>query len=330
MIAKQDKVVMVTGVGGMIGSHLADRLLSLGYEVHGFDMVALADCRNLDDARGHPNFHYTQGDIRSVEAVKAFFRPEASCLYHLAAVVGVRKYMEDPLSLIDITIVGSRNLVALCDEHQVRVLFTSTSEVYGRNPAVPWSEDDDRVLGATNVDRWSYSSSKAVVEHMLFGIHRKSGLPMSIVRFFNIYGPRQNPIYIVSQSVYRVLRGERPDIYDGGTQTRCFTYVDDVISGVIAAATAPAAIGQIINLGNSVETPIGEVVGHVLRHSGSDIQPVAISTAEKYGAVYEDIIRRVPNAAKAERLLGWKATTDVSQGVAKTLDWARANPWYLA
>ena len=325
-----EKTVMVTGAAGMIGSHLVDRLLSQGYVVYGLDIVPLASCHNLDNARDNADFHYTEGDIRSPEVVTAFFRPEASCLYHLAAVVGVRKYMDDPLSLIDITIMGTRNLAALCDKHRVRILFTSTSEVYGRNPKVPWKEDDDRVLGATNVDRWSYSTSKAVCEHMLFGIHHKTGLPISIVRFFNVYGPRQNPIYVASQTVYRVLKGERPDIYDGGRQTRCFTYVDDVISGVIAAATSPAAIGQVINLGNTVETPVGDVVRLTLHHAGSDMAPVEVSTSEKYGAVYEDIIRRVPDASKAERLLGWKATTLVSEGLKKTLEWAKANPWYLA
>ena len=327
---KDPKTVMVTGAAGMIGSHLVDRLLSLGYVVYGFDIVNAAESHNLDDARDHPNFHYTQGDIRSAEVVKSFFRPEASCLYHLAGVVGVRKYMEDPLSLIDITIMGTRHFAALCEEAGVRMVFTSTSEVYGRNPAIPWKEDADRVLGATNVDRWSYSSSKAVCEHILFGIHHKSGWEMSIVRFFNIYGPRQQPIYVASQTVYRVLRGERPDIYDGGTQTRCFTSIDDVISGVISAGVDAAAVGQIINLGSMIETPVGDVVRLVLEHAGSDLEAVEVSTDDKYGAVYEDIIRRVPDSTKAERLLGWKASTPVSEGLRKTLEWAKANPWYLA
>ena len=133
----------------------------------------------------------------------------------------------------------------------MRILFTSTSEVYGRNPAVPWSEDGDRVLGATSVDRWSYAASKGVCEQMLYGVHRKTGLPFSIVRFFNVYGPRQTPIYVVSQTVQRVLNGERPDLYDGGGQTRCLTYVDDAIEGVIAAATKPEAIGEVFNIGNA-------------------------------------------------------------------------------
>jgi nucleoside-diphosphate-sugar epimerase len=242
----------------------------------------------------------------------------------------VRRYMEDPLSLIDIAIIGTRHLIALCVEHDVRILFTSTSEVYGRNPAVPWSEDGDRVLGATSVDRWSYAASKGVCEQMLYGVHRKTGLPFSIVRFFNVYGPRQTPIYVVSQTVQRVLNGEAPDLYDGGAQTRCLTYIDDAIEGTILAATRPEAVGEVFNIGNSVENTMAEVVQMTLDAAGSDLEPVAVDTTEKYGAIYEDIGRRVPAVDKAERVLGWKATTSAEEGIAKTVAWARETPWYLA
>jgi UDP-glucose 4-epimerase len=323
-------VVMITGVAGMIGSHLADALLARGHVVYGMDVVPLQDANNLRVARDNPNFRYTEGDIRDPGDLRAFFRPDATVVYHLASVVGVRRYMEDPLSLIDVAIIGTRNLISLCVEHNVRILFTSTSEVYGRNPAVPWKEVDDRVLGSTSVDRWSYSTSKALVEHMLFGVHRKFGLPMSIVRFFNVYGPRQNPIYVVSQSIHRALNGRAPDVYDGGGQTRCFTYVDDVIDGIIAAATSPAAIGEVFNLGREVPTTMAEVVSLCLRYAGAaELSPVDVRTDEKYGAVYEDIVHRVPDASKALRLLSWRATTPVDDGIRRTVEWARENPWYL-
>jgi UDP-glucose 4-epimerase len=328
-MAKSSEVVMVTGAAGFVGSFLVERLLALGHTVHALDIAPLAAARNLEAVRDHPDLRYTQGDIRDPEVIRGFFRPEASVLYHLASVVGVRRYIEDPLSLIDIAIIGTRHLVALAAEHGVRVLFTSTSEVYGRNPAVPWREDDDRVLGATSVDRWSYAASKGVCEQMLYGVHRKTGLPFSIVRFFNVYGPRQTPIYVVSQSVQRVLKGERPDLYDGGGQTRCLTFVEDAVEGVIAAATRPEALGEVFNIGNATEMTMAEVIGMVLEAAGSDLEPVPVDTREKYGAVYEDIGRRVPAVEKAERLLGWKAATPAREGIARTVAWARATPWYL-
>ena len=323
------KKVMITGVAGLIGSHLVERLLGLGHEVHGLDTVELEGNPNLVKARLHENFKYYRGDIRSTRDIEEFFQPDASVGYHLASGVGVNRYMEDPLSLIDTGVFGTRVLIRLCEEHKVRMLFASTSEVYGKNIKVPWSETDDRVIGPTSVDRWSYSTAKALCEHMLFAVHHNSNWPMSIVRFFNVYGPRQNPIYVVSKSVHRVLNGLGPELYDGGKQTRCFTFVDDVIDGLILAATSEDAVGQVINLGNPVENTMAEVVDAVLEASNSDLSIVEVQTSERYGELYEDIPRRVPSVEKAFALLGWKPRTSMQDGVRKTVLWAKENDWYL-
>ena len=321
--------VMVTGAAGLIGSHLVERLLELGNKVYGFDIVDLSVNNNLENVKNHNNFIYFQGDIRSSNDLEQFFQKDASTIYHLASVVGVNRYMEDPLSLIDIGVLGTRSLIELSQKNNIRMLFTSTSEVYGRNPDVPWQEDADRVIGPTNVDRWSYSTSKALCEHMLFGVHHKDQWPMSIVRFFNVYGPRQNPIYVVSKSVHRVLNNLSPELYDGGKQTRCFTFIDDVIEGIIIAATLDSAIGQVINLGNPVENTMAEVVQEILSAADSDLPITEILTSEKYGAVYEDIPRRVPSVDKAFELLDWKPKTSMKDGVMKTVNWAKNNKWYL-
>lgn len=324
-----NNVVMVTGAAGFIGSHLTEALLSRGVEVHALDLVPLQRSENLSPFRSHSGLIYTEGDIRDRNVIERFFRPEANRLFHLASIVGVRHYMEDPLALIDIAILGTRSLLGLCIEHDVRMLFTSTSEIYGKNPAVPWTEDADRVLGPTSIDRWSYSSTKAVIEHMLFGAHRKHDWPFSIVRFFNVYGPRQNPIYVVSQSIKRVLRGESPEIYDGGNQTRCFTYIGDVINGILSASERPEAIGHVFNLGNDVETKISEVVRMVVEEAGSSLPIRDIDTKAKYGQTYEDIPRRIPDAGKIKRVLGWEPKTLIREGISKTIKWAKENPWYI-
>ena len=324
------KKVMVTGAAGLIGSHLIEKLLKLDYEVYGLDVIDLKLADNLKDIKKHKNLKYFKGDVRSLSDLSLFFQKDASAMYHLASVVGVNKYMEDPLNLIDIGVVGTRNLISLCNEHNVRMLFTSTSEVYGRNQNIPWKENSDRVLGPTNIDRWSYSTSKALCEHMLFGMHHKNKWPMSIIRFFNVYGPRQNPIYIVSKSVHRILNGLAPELYDGGQQTRCFTYIEDVIDGIILAATLESAVGHAFNLGNTVENKMSDVVNTILKVTNSNLKIRHIDTKEKYGNVYEDIYRRVPDTEKAYNILNWKAATSMEEGVQKTVNWAKNNPWYLS
>jgi len=321
--------IMITGVAGLIGSHLAEKLLELGYEVHGLDVVDPLASQNLVNVLYHKGFNYYQGDIRNSNDLNKFFQNDAVTLYHLASVVGVNRYMEDPLSLIDIGVFGTRSLIGLCHRNNVRMLFASTSEVYGRNKDIPWAENADRVLGGTDVDRWSYSTAKALCEHMLFGLHHKDNWPMSIVRFFNVFGPRQNPIYVVSKSIHRVLNGKQPELYDNGMQTRCFTYIEDVIDGIILAATEEKAIGEIINLGNPVENTMLEVIDAVIKAADSDVKPKNVFTSQKYGNVYEDIPRRVPDVTKAFDLLGWRPKTTMQSGVKKTVDWAKVNNWYL-
>ena len=323
------KKVMITGVGGLIGSHLAEALLDQGYSVYGLDINDVDDNKNLDIAKSNQDFFYFKGDIRNEEDIENFFQNDASEIYHLASVVGVNRYMEDPLSLIDIGLIGTRNLIAKCALNDVRMLFTSTSEVYGRNQNIPWSEDDDRVLGATSVDRWSYSTAKALCEHMLFGVHHSKDWPMTIVRFFNVYGPRQNPIYVVSKSIYNVLNGNAPELYDGGNQTRCFTYVEDVVQGIISAGTKTESIGEVINLGNPVENTMKEAISMILEASNSSLKPEQINTEKRYGALYEDIPRRVPSVKKAKDLLGWEPSTTLKEGIEKTIRWVENNPWYL-
>jgi nucleoside-diphosphate-sugar epimerase len=321
--------VLVTGAAGFVGSHLVDQLLTLGNEVVGFDVADLETAPNLLSARAHSHFRYVRGDIRDVNQLRQAFTKDIKVIFHLASIVGVNKYMEDPFLLVDITVGGTRNVAGLALEFGTRVLFTSTSEVFGRNPKVPWGEEDDRVLGSTQVDRWSYSTSKACCEHLLWGLYRIKKVPVTVVRFFNVYGPRQSPIFVVSQSVHKVLNDQRPLLYDGGMMTRCFTYVDDAVRGTILAASSEKGIGQIFNIGNNRETTMKEAVELIIQYSGKKIEWEDLDTRKLYGKVYEDIERRVPAVKKAKDLLGWEVSIPHTEGLRKTVEWARANPWWL-
>jgi UDP-glucose 4-epimerase len=211
------------------------------------------------------------------------------------------------------------------------VVFTSTSEVFGKNPNSPFAEDDDRVLGSTRTARWSYSTSKAMAEHLVFAMHTTYKLPVTVVRYFNVYGPRQNPIFVVSQSIHRILNGRQPLLYDSGDQTRCFTYVDDAVAGTLLAADSRAAIGEAFNIGSMTETTVRDVVALAIKIANVDSvsNAEAIDTAARYGRRYEDIPRRIPDSTKAQRELGWRLQVDLEEGIRRTIDWARANPWYL-
>ena len=322
--------VMITGGAGFIGSHLTEALLQQGKEVYVFDCIPLDKVTNLKEVCAHPNLHYYLGDLTDKDSIKKFYQKDAGIIYHLASVVGIKNYLADPLKLIDVVVVGTRHLLEIARENNTKFVYSSTSEVFGKNPHIPWDENSDRLLGPASIDRWSYSSSKAVCEHMLWGMHRQCGLPFTIVRFFNVYGPKQNPYYVVSQTIYKALRGESPLLYDDGTMTRCFTYIDDIVEGLLLIGASPKADGEDFNMGNYVETTIREAVETIVKCAGTGVKIKYFDTKKEYGKVYEDIPRRVPKVAKVKELLGWQARIQLEEGINKTLEWSRNNNWWLA
>lgn len=322
--------VVVTGGYGFVGSHLVSALLTRGDSVTVFDFAKNTRDTSIDFDR-YPNFRFVQGDVTDLTALSEAVTPDVDTVFHLASVVGVNKYVEDPLRVVDVSVTGTRNVLDLCRHHGARVVFTSTSEVFGKNPRTPWSEDDDRVVGSTRTARWSYSTSKAMAEHMVFAMHDTYGLPATVVRFFNVYGPRQSPIFVISKSIHRILNGLPPLLYDSGDQTRCFTYVDDAVAGTLMAADSDAGIGEVFNIGSMTETSMRDAVELAIKIADVDTVTCseAFDTAESYGVRYEDIPRRVPDSSKAQRVLGWRLQVDIEEGLRRTIDWARANPWYL-
>lgn len=322
--------VVVTGGYGFIGSHLVTALLERGDSVTIFDFAKNSRDTSIE-FDSLPNFRFFQGDVTDLAALEAALTPGVDTVFHLAAVVGVKNYMEDPLRVLDVNVIGTRNVLELSHRYGIRVVFASTSEVFGKNPNPPWAEDDDRVLGSTKTARWSYSTSKGMAEHLVFAMHAARSLPVTVVRYFNVYGPRQNPIFVVSQSIHRILNGRQPFLYDSGDQTRCFTYVDDAVAGTLLAADSHAAIGEAYNIGSMIETTMREAVDVAIKIAGVEgvSSAESVNTVAQFGGRCEDIPRRIPDSTKAQRELGWRLQVDVDEGIRRTIEWARANPWYL-
>ena len=247
---------------------------------------------------------------------------ECDLCYHFAALVGVQHYVANPHDVIDVNVNGTMLVMNLAYKYEKKIVFASTSEVYGRSLDIPFNEDGDRVLGPTKIDRWCYSTSKAIGEHYAFALAQK-GLRMVILRFFNVYGPRLDSIEsgrVASIFIGQLLRNKPLTVIGDGSQTRCYTYIDDAIRGIIMAAENPAAEGEVLNLGTDVETSVIELARLLVGLYGKG-EIISITHEEKYGLSYEDIPRRVPDVNKAKKILGFEATTPIHEGMKKTLDW---------
>jgi nucleoside-diphosphate-sugar epimerase len=311
---------LITGGGGFLGSHLGDRLLAAGHEVTALDTAPDLKVRhNLEN----PKFRYIKGSIFDQDLMESLVA-KSDLVYHLAAVVGVEHYVEDPLHVLNVNVNGTQNLLKLCHRYDKKMVFSSTSEVYGKSKDTPFREDGDRLLGSTQIDRWCYSTSKAVGEHFCFA-YGKLGLPVVIVRFFNAYGPRLDKIdvgRVITIFMGQLLRGEDLTVIGDGQQTRAFTYVDDSVAALAAAGLVDQAVGGIFNIGNDKETTIlelAEAMIRVLPGTGSKIRYVR--QQEIYGESYEDIPRRYPDITRMRTILGVDPKTPLEEGLKKTIEW---------
>lgn len=315
--------VLVTGGAGFIGSHLVERLLRLGHEVVVLDDLTTGHTRFLETVLHHPNHTFVQGSVIDRALIRQAI---ASCdvVYHLAAVLGVKNTVDDPLKVIAANLDGTRVVVEEAFAKGIKVVFASTSEVYGKSQALPFHEDADRVLGSTTVNRWCYATAKAMDEHLCLAYAGK-GLSVVILRYFNAYGPRAVATAyggVVPRFIRAALSGAPLTVYGTGLQKRCFTYISDIVDGTIAAA-APAANHKIINLGSQDEISVGMLAEKIveLAKSKSEIQRVPYS--EAYGPGYEDMMRRVPNLERANTALGYKPKIDLNHGLQNTIQWFR-------
>ncbi len=317
---------LVTGGAGFIGSHLLDRLADGGDEVTVLDDFSTGRRSNLARHAASESVRVIDGSILDETTVEQLV---AGCdqVFHLAAAVGVAHIVANPLGSLLVNSRGTENVLAACARHERKVLIASSSEVYGRTARVPMHEDDDRILGSTTVQRWSYATAKALDEHLALA-YARDGLRTVVVRYFNIYGPRVDPKgygSVMANFLRQAIAGEPVTVYGDGLQTRCFTYVDDAVDGTLRGMQTASAEGVVFNIGNqATETSIDDLARMVISVCGSRSQVAHETYESHFGPGFEDTRRRVPSAARATERLGWTAKIGLDEGLRRTFDsWER-------
>jgi len=316
--------VLVTGGAGFIGSNLVDALMDQGHDVTVIDNLSVGRAGNLAHYFDSERFHFVNDSVLNATTLERLIR-QAHIIFHLAAVVGVKYIVEDPLGAIVTNVRGTENVLELAFKHWVRTVVASSSEIYGKSAEVPLSEDGDRLLGPTSVARWSYSSAKAIDEYFALAYARK-GLPVSVLRYFNVYGPRLDPRgygSVIARFITQAIRGEPLTVYDDGEQTRCFTYVTDAIAGTILAGTHKSAAGRVFNIGFNQETSVNELANLIRGVADSSSEIIHMPTTSVYGPHFEETRRRVPDISRASDVLGFEASVGLEQGLRRTVEWFR-------
>ena len=311
--------VLITGGAGFLGSHLAEAWLDRGDEVSVLDLATDVKVRHL---RANPRFRVVRESVLNREMLEGLVA-WSELIYHLAAVVGVEHYVGDPYQVLTVNINGTQEVLTAAFRHQKRVVFSSTSEIYGRNTVVPFHEDSDRVLGSTRIDRWCYATSKAAAEHLCFAFARM-GLRVVVLRYFNVYGPRLDQMdrgRVVTIFMGQLLRGEPLTVIGDGAQTRAFTYVDDAVRATVEAGLRPEADGQAINVGSQEEVSIRDLATRMVRLAGSSSRVISVPQEAVYDRGYEDIPRRVPAVDRMHEVLGVRAEVELDEGLRRTIEW---------
>jgi len=297
----------ITGGAGFIGSHLADSLIARGDTVTILDNMSTGSKKNIAHLEG--KITIVEGDIRDKEMVDKLVS-ESDTVFHMAAALGVKNIMEHTIESIDRNFSGSEVVLNAATKHNKRILIASTSEIYGKNPNQPLNEESDRVVGAPQKIRWTYSDAKALEEAVAHTLHKTHGLNVTTVRFFNTVGPRQTGQYgmVVPRFIQAALKNEDIIIYDDGSQSRVFCHVEDAVRAVLTLTDADSTIGDYFNVGGTGEVTINELAEKTIQHTKSKSQIKYIPYIEAYPAGFEDMQRRVPDITKIKNSIGWQPT----------------------
>ena len=304
--------VLITGGAGFIGSHLADHYVNAGHTVTLLDNFSTGSKTNIAHLDGKVTT--VNGDIRNIELVDQLTQ-DSDLVLHMAAALGVNTILESPLESMSTNITGSEVVLHAAAKHNKRIIIASTSEIYGKNTKQPLNETDDRVVGAPQKIRWTYSDAKAIEEAMAFALHKEKKLPVTTVRLFNTVGPRQTGRYgmVVPRFVQAALKNEPLTIYGDGTQSRVFCHVADAVTAIVTMAATDATIGDVYNVGGTGEVSINELAEQVIKLTGSKSEITYTAYSDAYPAGFEDIQRRVPDISKVKSAIGWAPTKDLAQ-----------------
>jgi UDP-glucose 4-epimerase len=304
--------VFITGGAGFIGSHLADHYVNAGHTVTLLDNYSTGSQSNIAHLQGKVTT--IDGDIRNIELIDQITK-DSDLVLHMAAALGVNTILESPLESMSTNITGSEVVLSAAAKYDKRIIIASTSEIYGKNPKQPLMETDDRVVGAPQKIRWTYSDAKAIEEAMAFALHQEKKLPVTTVRLFNTVGPRQTGRYgmVVPRFVQAALKNEALTIYGDGTQSRVFCHVDDAVQAIGTMAANDVTIGDVYNVGGTGEVTIKQLAEQVIKLTGSKSTITYTPYSDAYPAGFEDIQRRVPDISKVKNAIGWAPTKDLTQ-----------------
>lgn len=316
---------LITGGAGFVGSHLAEALLRQGWVVEVIDDLSTGSIDNIEHLKASDGFSYTIDTVMN-RHLMAELVDRADVVFHLAAAVGVRLIVEQPVRTIETNIKATEMVLELAAKKRKRVLVASTSEVYGKRNGQPFNEDDDLVLGPTSRARWCYAASKIIDEFLALAYARERQLPVTVLRLFNTIGPRQSGDYgmVVPRFITQALNDEPITVYGDGTQRRSFTWVGDVVGAMTALVQHPGAVGEVFNVGHGKDISILELAELVKKLTDSRSEIILVPFEKAYNPDFEDMPRRRPSISKIERLIGYRPTKDLTEILMEVIDYTRA------
>lgn len=318
--------ILVTGGAGFIGSHLVEQLLERGHQVTVLDDLSTGTSKNLVGVIGNPNFSLVEGSMLDEELIDSLMSKVEGC-FHLGAALGVQRILQKPYESLIANTRGTEVTVNAAAKYKVRYFLASTSELYGKNPQQPLTEDSDRVIGSPQLVRWAYSEAKAIDESMVQMFRQSHGLDYVTGRFFNTVGPRQTGAYgmVLPRFVAAAIKGEPITVYGDGSQSRVFCHVSDAVNGVLSLFFDDRALGGAFNIGGEEEVTIGELAKRVISVTKSSSTVTFVPYTQAYPQGFEETMRRVPDTTKLRNLTGWKPQFSLDAIIKDIENYIRSN-----